>query len=571
MKTKIINGQVLQILLVLLLIPVSLSAEGISERELVSAVTTWVREVTANNREEAEIERIEPYVHQGDTLLFIAHLRDSGFCICGAQDFMLPVYYYSPSRSYDSNKEHALAILRMVTCETQKLIEETPFTIDSILSPIRKPYWEQLADGRAPVFRAVKGFYDGPDSMSLGAVPEWDNCQGYPFNTMAPGIEGVFCPMETPDGCVAHAMSMIIRYWKWPTYPVGRDSTVYHTRFSNLWISQPLSANPFKPDFDSTACPWKGRLKWNSSVGGKLMMKDHWDVDLFNNAKKQCKSFSHAESTAFLNAMDNLWADMTVNDIRLTDIFDTTIYRWNRMPSAVGDIDTPEEIYAVSKLTFQVGLSVQMGYGVYGSGSWGDRSPEAYENHFNYDTDAIWQDLARCTTGVDTCNCPHDWDGSTPDTCECFEPDTCEGAKAIVSEIQWLRPVQFDYGHSIYHDWVIIGYNRLPLPDEMQFKDDTGWHTMGTHVTHYPIVRHIAPKNYVRFVDNTVYPFGWTGDGSPDFPYEDIEDAIADSADIPVNARLIFKAGSVNTFTADNIEIDFPVTLEGRNIIIDQE
>ena len=70
----------------------------------------------------------------------------------------------------------------------------------------------------------------------------------------------------------------------------------------------------------------------------------------------------------------------------------------------------------------------------------------------------------------------------------------------------------------------------------------------------------IAPEDVVKFVGAAN-----SGDGSPDDPYENIEEAIANAPD---GATLIFKAGSDNTFSAAPLVIDRPLVLKGKNAII---
>jgi hypothetical protein len=55
------------------------------------------------------------------------------------------------------------------------------------------------------------------------------------------------------------------------------------------------------------------------------------------------------------------------------------------------------------------------------------------------------------------------------------------------------------------------------------------------------------------------------GDGSPDDPYRDIEEAISEAPD---NSTLIFKAGSSNAFSAAALTINRPLTLKGRDVTI---
>ena len=269
-------------------------------------------------------------------------------------------------------------------------------------------------------------------------------------------------------------------------------------------------------------------------------MKGDWDYSCIDVAKSLVddSTLSSADTTAYWNALENLWAALTRVPDTLKANFATTTYQWDLMPHLPGDVDTPAEIDAVSTLTHEVGIACHMGYGVFSSSS--GTNPEPYINHFRYDPDARHAELEHCE-----------------------EPDTCEGAKRMVDEIQWLRVVNYCYGAPLGHAWIIHGYNRLFLPDSMQFRDDNGWQTFNPAVTVHPFVYYIAPENVVKFVGAKN-----RGDGSPDDPYEDIEEAIAEA---PNNSILIFKAGSDNTFSTSTLTITRPLTLRGRNVTIRKE
>ena len=73
-------------------------------------------------------------------------------------------------------------------------------------------------------------------------------------------------------------------------------------------------------------------------------------------------------------------------------------------------------------------------------------------------------------------------------------------------------------------------------------------------------VTRIAPYDAVRVVGA-----GSSGDGSPDSPYQNIEESISKAAN---GTTLIFKAGSFNSFSASQLTITKPLTLKGINSTI---
>jgi hypothetical protein len=212
-------------------------------------------------------------------------------------------------------------------------------------------------------------------------------------------------------------------------------------------------------------------------------------------------------------------------------------YDWQNMPDDCLPTCSQQQQDALAELSYEVGVAVEMDYGVCGSGAYTGDVDDALEDYFRYDEDATYG-----TKNTDT----------------------------MTEEIQWLRPIVFrghdggDGGHA----WVIYGYNKGTTP--MQFKMNMGWG--GAHDGWYtcdnvPLglnlgqkhVTRIAPEDMVKFVgaDNS-------GDGSPNDPYKDIKEAIENAPD---GATLIFKAGSVNTFSGTLI-INRPFILKGRDVTI---
>jgi hypothetical protein len=117
------------------------------------------------------------------------------------------------------------------------------------------------------------------------------------------------------------------------------------------------------------------------------------------------------------------------------------------------------------------------------------------------------------------------------------------------------------------HIWVVYGYNKATDPDR-QFLVNMGWGGAGDgwyscdNIDYHISQEHctgIAPESEVRFVGDKN-----PGDGSPDNPFQDIEEAIAATPD---SVTLIFKTGSVMPFSADTLVIDRPMVLKGRTVI----
>jgi hypothetical protein len=138
--------------------------------------------------------------------------------------------------------------------------------------------------------------------------------------------------------------------------------------------------------------------------------------------------------------------------------------------------------------------------------------------------------------------------------------DSTFSIATIVDEVAWLRPaLMCGSGHCM----VIVGYDTSGVDDCVQINTGWGYDDWYTLDEAWPLGRSmstdLAPTN-VKFVGATSQ-----GDGTPSDPYRDIEEAVAEAPDY---ATLIFKAGSVNSFSVGTLVIDRPLTLRGYNVTI---
>jgi len=280
----------------LFLIADAASARPLDEFEVQTAVETWVRQVTSHARPDAVIVKMEPYYVNEELVAYIADLSDSGFCICGADESLLPVYVYSPSGSFDPENElsqffinHMAQWLEKVD-QVQKSGDPNMLELSNVLSD-RDQYWGMLADGKITT-NADKGLYDGPDEVVLDVTSRWR--QVWPYNyycpTLPPGSD-----IHCVTGCVANAMAGIIRYWEWPPSGEGEDSTVYNYRFATDitgdgipdWRTAFLDENPDIPSY------WSDNklLKWYSD---SLRINGYWDNSMYGSAQGIRRNFLYA-------------------------------------------------------------------------------------------------------------------------------------------------------------------------------------------------------------------------------------------------------------------------------------
>jgi len=506
--------------------PQYLQAKKLSESDVSKAVLTWVIYITADARINASIMSLEPYMIDGTIVAYIAHLENTGFCLCGSDDLVLPVYFYCPKGNYDPQNPNYEIILWEIAMRQKYLSDGIEKSDPEILQysnvlEKRKAYWNDLISGNVKSNKnGSNGMKLEPDFLVLDFNSLWH--QGSPYNDFCPELDPGL-DNRTVVGCVATAMSQSMYYWQWPYTGQNSWSTDYIVRWRTNWDQEPLNFDPGIP------AGWLGggRLEWIPDNGGLLRMNGRWD----GSVHRKAKTFN--SDINYLNALNTLWGNMNIETNICTANFGNTYYDWSIMhhdhtdPPDIGDNE-------VAQLCYHAGVGVGMGYGLYGSGCGSWSIEVALENYFRYDPDVY-------IVNSDMNN--------------------------ITEDLQWLRIVNISgSGPPGGHAWTVYGYNKNTDPDR-QFLMDLGWGgTDGWYTldgiqfnTSQQTLLMIAPNN-VKFVGNTTL-----GDGSPDNPFINIEYAVGQSPD---HSTLIFKAGSTNNFAASTLVINKPITLKGNNVTI---
>jgi hypothetical protein len=512
------------LLLWMIVIPILLQAKELKEYEVRAAVETWVRYITAAARPDAVIEKMEPYQVERRTVAYIAHLLGGGFCLCGADDLVLPVYLYNPHGTYDLQNPNYQYILWEITTRLNYLQEGISQGLNviqvhqkSLLD--RTKLWQDLINGHIPNEVLQKSETESigePEMMELDLTCQWG--QGYPYNNKCPSLT----PTErTVVGCGGIAQSQLMYYWKWPKTGSGMGTHYYPYWWRNNWDEESLDMSLSIPN------GWQGRLEYDSNRK-KLRINGYWDFSV------KIAGLGVSGDSRYQNAFNSLWSRLFTGSTPLPADYNGTDYHWELMADRTSQL-TPEGIDAVSTLCYQVAVAQKTGFGVRGSGSGLDRVESALEDNFRYDGSASFQ-IRDVTT--------------------------------MISEIQWLRPIIMQGtcpagGHA----WVIYGYKKTTNQFRMNMGwdgSDDGWYTLDN----VPLslnydqahLINIAPFYVVKFVGNIIQ-----GDGSPINPYLNLENALSKAPD---GATLIFKAGSDNTFYTSSLVINRPFILKGYNVTI---
>ena len=519
------------------LLAAPLDAEEVAPQSVTAAVETWVRHVTADARPDAIVDRLEAYTVDGVTAAYITHLADGGYCICGADDRLIPVTLYSTQGTFDLQNPDLRFLLDDIARRLARL-EQAAQRGDPVLDQHREllaeraAYWRDLTARRVP---APRGGADGRGDPQLVTLPVNDSWkQRSPFNDdlplLTPGSD------EHPVvGCVGTALAEILYYWQWPPSGEGSNTTNYHWRHANGWISTPLAndpnIDPWWPWFDPG-----NRLRYDA-VNHRLEMNGYWDGSMYDKAMRNWDDPEADPDPAYAAALLALWESLPEQLTPWFADFGATTYDWSLLQDSHSDPPDAGDIEA-AKLSRHTSVAVNMCYGMFASSAGHDDAAAAYRIYFRYDLDAV-----EYNRNVDT----------------------------MVSEIRWFRPLQLrgDDGTD-GHSWVIAGYNTGTTPTE--FLMNMGWG--GGATVWYSVdeifpnnqnhIIQIAPEGVVRFVDYGILG----GDGSPDDPYHGLDYALWLA---PEETTLVLKAGSTHTLPGNPVVLDKPMTLKGYDVTIARE
>lgn len=518
-------------------LPALSPAEELSPAVITAAVETWVRHVTADARPAAVVEDLRPCWPDGQTTVYVAHLQGGGFCLCGADDLVLPVYFYSPRGRFDPTHPALRYILREISARTvllrnatsrrQSLPSSTAVALDQ-----RALTWQDLADGYAPSPLPMSDTRAAPSMMALPLTCTWS--QHGPYNAYCPSPDGT---QHVVVGCVATAMSQVMYYWRWPPYGTGSASVSYTYRWRTNWDTEPLIHDPGIP----LTPPWPNRLTWSSFNGGELLMTGFWDDSVYDAAVEL------NSSSDYRDALAALWGRMTVTTNNHNANPGT--YDWSQIRDSHSSPYDPSD-HDVAQLCYDAAVCVEMEFGLVGSSAFTQDVLSAMNTHFYYDSDA---DYGLLNTGT------------------------------MTADIQWYRPVIMRGNDDTNggHAWVVYGYNTATDPDR-QFLMNFGWGGSGNGwyscdaidavsaagiagvpdgIIDFNLDQHcvtrLAPLN-VGFAGD-----GNSGDGSPGSPWGDLDEALAEAAD---DAIIILPAGSIQD--VGSLLISQPLTLRGHNVLI---
>lgn len=185
--------------------------------------------------------------NRGEACFYVFNVGDHGFVIVSADDFYRPIIGYSQERNFDTEINPELGYM------LNKLIAYRSGRLTGNAVPQVAAEWQSVMNSGKMISRN-----GGRREFHL-VQTEWD--QGSPYNYYCPQASGG-PGGRTYAGCVATAMSQVMKYWNHPLQGTG-SHTDYNSGFGALsanfgattydWDNMPLRLRNSSPQVEIEA------------------------------------------------------------------------------------------------------------------------------------------------------------------------------------------------------------------------------------------------------------------------------------------------------------------------------
>ena len=178
---------------------------------------------------------------RGDVGYYVFNVGSDGFVIVSGDDNFRPLIAYSEEGNYDLNNPTSAYYLNAIA--------EYRSGINNVVDPLVPVEWESVRNTGRLISR------NGGRSVPFLVQTKWDQSPA-PYNSMCPAdSQSPNAGYHAYTGCVATAMSQIMKYWNYPAQGQGSNSYI-HPKYGMI------TAN-----FGNTTYDWDNMLNSYSSGG----------------------------------------------------------------------------------------------------------------------------------------------------------------------------------------------------------------------------------------------------------------------------------------------------------------
>lgn len=280
----------------------SIYCQQVDNMTLRTVIKNWISrsELFQQKNPGASINRIEPISNDDGTpsLMHLVSLTPNGYIIVTNNEKLPVVISFSPTNSPDESnlKEGPLAELIKGTQTHLLQIISKSNTDEKVINNIDR--WRVLKNNAAKALKASRIAIDNPTTIIESFVDvHWG--QAKPYNRYAPA-----CPDNTgdkeqkaPSGCVAMAMTQVMKYYNWPTRGVAQKN---YTNTGNL-SAELYSDYSLQYDWDKIKSRYNEAGKTDTDLEKSAVGKLVFDIGVATNMNYECSGSSAGYEFTTLN------------------------------------------------------------------------------------------------------------------------------------------------------------------------------------------------------------------------------------------------------------------------------
>ena len=213
----------LSITFLLLAFSFGLFAASVSLESAQSVATNYYKHNSSKSN--STVSDVITYQKEGITTFYVFVYQAGGFVIVSADDAVIPILGFSANDTFNRNNipANAASWFEGYNNQIKKIINNNLSNVET------KKEWSKIRNNQ---------FEKSIQSINQLCATLWD--QSSPYNNL--------CPSSSVTGCVATAMSQIMKYWSYPTTGIG-SHTYTHATYGAL------TAN-----FGATTYQWSSML-----------------------------------------------------------------------------------------------------------------------------------------------------------------------------------------------------------------------------------------------------------------------------------------------------------------------
>lgn len=287
-------------------------------------VQSGAKSLTAENLELVyQIDNTEKNI----PALYFFNTENNGFVIVAGNDCIDPIIGYSTEKALDPNNMPS-NMLWFLNGYAQSVVYAQNLNLQP--SKAIQATWNELLNEELNP--------NAPKQIYKTLLSTWG--QDYPYNTKCPTIGGE----ATCTGCVATAMSQIIKYWAYPIAPTGNITyngiTAHFGQYKFVYSKMPDSYSSYShPEWDEDAIEEVGNLNYLCGVSVRMSygtteqggsgastnmylekaMTNNWKFDknyfISLNRKNAQWQWGQAQTNTPTHG-DTLWVDTCVKEIK---------------------------------------------------------------------------------------------------------------------------------------------------------------------------------------------------------------------------------------------------------------